>query len=160
MNLFLKVIMSPFIVLKFLFLFLISLVTSSCKAGVKINGTLYDYKIIRVVDGDTIDIEANFLPPELGKHLKLRIYGIDTPEKGHQAKCNAERKKAEIATKFVEEKIANAKVIKVELRKWDKFGGRVLGDLIIDGQRLSDLLISEDLAVSYDGGRKNKNWCG
>jgi len=153
-----KVLLSPFIFLKFLFILLLSLFTTSCKVG-KINGTLYDYKVIRVIDGDTIDIEASFLPPELGKHLKLRIYGIDTPEKGHQAKCNAERKKSEIATKFVEDKIANAKVIKVELRKWDKFGGRVLGDLIIDGYRLSDLLISEDLAVSYDGGRKTKNWC-
>lgn len=119
----------------------------------------YDFKVLRVVDGDTIDIDAQFLPPELGKHLKLRVYGVDTPEKGHQAKCNAERRKAQTATEFVEEKIANAKVIKVELRKWDKFGGRVLGDLIIDGKRLSELLVEEGHAVSYDGGRKSKNWC-
>lgn len=119
----------------------------------------YDFKVLRVVDGDTIDIDAQFLPPELGKHLKLRVYGVDTPEKGHQAKCNAERRKAQTATEFVEEKVANAKVIKVELRKWDKFGGRVLGDLIIDGKRLSELLVEEGHAVSYDGGRKSKNWC-
>jgi len=119
----------------------------------------YDFKVLRVIDGDTIDIDAQFLPPELGKHLKLRVYGVDTPEKGHQAKCNAERRKAQTATEFVEEKVANAKVIKVELRKWDKFGGRVLGDLIIDGKRLSELLVEEGHAVSYDGGRKSKNWC-
>lgn len=119
----------------------------------------YDFKVLRVVDGDTVDIDAPFLPPELGKHLKLRVYGVDTPEKGHQAKCNAERRKAQTATEFVEEKVANAKVIKVELRKWDKFGGRVLGDLIIDGKRLSELLVEEGHAVSYDGGRKSKNWC-
>jgi micrococcal nuclease len=119
----------------------------------------YDFKVLRVIDGDTIDIDAQFLPPELGKHLKLRVYGVDTPEKGHQAKCNEERRKAQTATEFVQEKVANAKVIKVELRKWDKFGGRVLGDLIIDGKRLSDLLVEEGHAVSYDGGRKSKNWC-
>lgn len=119
----------------------------------------YDFKVLRVIDGDTVDIDAQFLPPELGKHLKLRVYGVDTPEKGHQAKCNAERRKAQTATEFVEEKVANAKVIKVELRKWDKFGGRVLGDLIIDGKRLSELLVEEGHAVSYDGGRKSKNWC-
>lgn len=119
----------------------------------------YDFKVLRVVDGDTVDIDAQFLPPELGKHLKLRVYGVDTPEKGHQAKCNAERRKAQTATEFVEEKIANAKVIKVELRKWDKFGGRVLGDIIIDGKRLSELLVEEGHAISYDGGRKSKNWC-
>lgn len=151
-----KIIMSPFRLIKYTFLFLFSLFVFSPQ---KVYGTHYDFKVIRVVDGDTIDIEANFLPPELGKHLKLRIYGIDTPEKGHQAKCNAERRKAEEATKFVEEIISKAKVIKVELRKWDKFGGRVLGDLIIDEQRLSEIMISKGYAVSYDGGRKSKNWC-
>ncbi len=62
----------------------------------------YDFKVLRVIDGDTIDIDAQFLPPELGKHLKLRVYGVDTPEKGHQAKCNEERRKAQTATEFVQ----------------------------------------------------------
>ena len=154
----LRIILSPFWLIKLIVVFLFSFLVSACKGEVK--RTQYDYKVIRVVDGDTIDIEVPFLPKELGNHLKLRIYGVDTPEKGHQAKCNAERRKAEKATKFVESKIASAKEIKVEFRKWDKFGGRVLGDLIIDGERLSDILVSEGLAVSYDGGRKSKNWCG
>jgi len=123
------------------------------------HGNHYEYKVIRVIDGDTIDIEVSFLPPELGNSLKLRIYGIDTPEKGHQAKCNAERKKAASATQYVQDLLASAKVVKVEFRKWDKFGGRVLGDLIIDNQRLSQLLIDSGHAIPYDGGRKNKNWC-
>lgn len=154
---FFKIIMSPFIVLKFIFLFIFSLFVSSNR--IEAYGNHYDYKVIRVIDGDTVDIEAEFLPPELGKHLKLRIYGIDTPEKGHQAKCNAERRRSDEATKYVQDLLASAKVVKVEFRKWDKFGGRVLGDLIIDNQRLSQLLIDSGHAVSYDGGRKNKNWC-
>lgn len=153
-----NVLLKIFDIFKLVIVFLVTLPLLAREAGSKDFGK-YDFKVLRVVDGDTIDIDAQFLPPELGKHLKLRIYGIDTPEKGHQAKCNAERRKSEEATKFVEDKISNAKVIKVELRKWDKFGGRVLGDLIIDNQRLSQLLIDAGHAVSYDGGRKNKNWC-
>ena len=42
----------------------------------------YDFKITRVLDGDTVEFEAKFLIPELGNKLKLRILGVDTPEKG------------------------------------------------------------------------------
>jgi endonuclease YncB( thermonuclease family) len=153
-----NVLLKIFDIFKCIIVFIVTLPFLVSEAKAKDFGK-YDFKVLRVIDGDTVDIEAEFLPPELGKHLKLRIYGIDTPEKGHQAKCNAERRKSEAATEFVREKISNAKDIKVEIRKWDKFGGRVLGDLILDGERLSDILISEGHAVSYDGGRKNKNWC-
>lgn len=119
---------------------------------------LYDYKIIRVKDGDTVEFEAAFLPAPLKPVLSLRILGVDTPEKAPRAQCPAEAAGGEAATSFTKHVVAQAKNIRVELKSWDKFGGRVLGDLIIDGKRLSDMLIEQKLARAYHGEAK-KSWC-
>lgn len=120
--------------------------------------TLYDYKIIRVIDGDTVEIEANFLPPPLKPSLKLRIYGIDTPEKKSRAKCDLEAELSKKATAFTQKVINESISKKIKIRKWDKYGGRVLGDIILDGKSLEALLLNEGLAKPYDGGKKS-SWC-
>mgnify|MGYP003334948626 FL=1 len=45
------------------------------------------------------------------------------------------------------------------MKKWDKYGGRVLGDLIIDDKRLSTRLLEAGFAVQYEGEKKVKDWC-
>lgn len=118
----------------------------------------YDYRIRRVIDGDTVEIVVPYLPMELGNFLKLRIYGVDTPEKGFRAQCSIEGTKAESATQFTEKAIANAKVKQIRLVKWDKYGGRVLGDVVLDGKSLRMMLIQNGHAVEYYGAKK-KSWC-
>lgn len=119
----------------------------------------YPYKVTRVIDGDTIEIEVDFLPPELGNKLKVRILGVDTAEKGGLAKCEKEKKTSTDAKHFVEEMISRSLDISVEIKKWDKYGGRVLGDIILDGKKLSVILLENNFAVSYDGRKKIKDWC-
>ena len=119
---------------------------------------IYDYRVLRIIDGDTIEIEAPFLPDPLKKVLHLRVMGVDTPEKSFRAKCEKERILAGHATDFTTIQIRDAKVIKVEIKKWDKYGGRVLGDLILDGDRLSKKLIDSKYAVPYYGAKK-PDWC-
>jgi len=46
----------------------------------------------------------------------------------------------------------------VILKQWDKYGGRVLGDLLLDGKSLRELLLENNYAVSYNGAKK-PNWC-
>ena len=46
---------------------------------------IYDFPITRVIDGDTVAFQANFLPPPLKQELSVRVFGVDTPEKGHRA---------------------------------------------------------------------------
>lgn len=121
-------------------------------------GNLYDYKVTRVVDGDTVEFEALFLPDPLPKKLSIRVLGVDTPEKGGRAKCEKEAKLAAAASEFTKKSVANAKVIQIELKEWDKFGGRVLGDVIIDGKSLSKELIEKGHARPYFGEAK-KSWC-
>ena len=118
----------------------------------------YDFKIVKVNDGDTVVFEAPFMPAPLKPQLSLRVLGVDTPEKGARAGCTAEAKAAEAASAFTKNIVANATTIKVELKEHDKFGGRVLGDLIIDGQRLSALLIQNGHARPYFG-EKKASWC-
>jgi len=118
----------------------------------------YDFKIVKVNDGDTVVFEAPFMPAPLKPQLSLRVLGVDTPEKGARAGCPAEAKAAEAASAFTKNIVANATTIKVELKEHDKFGGRVLGDLIIDGQRLSALLIQNGHARPYFGDKK-ASWC-
>ena len=116
-------------------------------------------KIIRVIDGDTILISAPFLPKELKQTLSIRINGIDTPEKGKKAKCPYEENLSQQATAYVQEEIKNGKMIRVKLIKWDKYGGRVIGDVMINGISLAEKLIAANYAVKYNGKGKKKDWC-
>ena len=122
-------------------------------------GPLYDFKVLRVIDGDTVEIEADFLPPPLKPTLKLRILGVDTPEKKSRAKCTSESRLAEKASMFTQKTISEGLIKKIQIKSWDKYGGRVLGDVIVDGQSLKNLLLSKGLAKPYDGGKK-VGWCG
>ena len=118
----------------------------------------YNYKITRILDGDTVGFEAAFLPDPLKKELLIRIYGVDTPEKGHRAQCPDEAKKGTAATQFTANALNNAKKIEVAIGNWDKFGGRVLGDVFVDGQSLRKLLIQNGFAREYYGEAK-QSWC-
>ena len=118
----------------------------------------YNYKITRVLDGDTVGFEASFLPEPLKKELLIRVYGVDTPEKGHRAQCVIENEKGQAATKFTANALNNAKKIEVAIGNWDKFGGRVLGDVFVDGQSLRKLLIQNGFAREYYGEAK-QSWC-
>jgi endonuclease YncB( thermonuclease family) len=90
--------------------------------------------------------------------LSLRVLGVDTPEKGGRAQCPSEDALAQKASAFTKDAVAKAKVIQFEIKDHDKFGGRVLGDVILDGQRLSELLIKNGYARAYFG-EKKQSWC-
>ena len=53
-------------------------------------GVTYDAVITRVIDGDTVAFQADFLPAPLKKELSIRVFGVDTPEKGFRAQCPSE----------------------------------------------------------------------
>jgi endonuclease YncB( thermonuclease family) len=119
---------------------------------------VYDVVITRVIDGDTVAFQAPFLPDPLKKELAVRIFGVDTPEKGHRAKCPAEAQRGTAATEFTKQAVANSKQRQVALMDWDKFGGRVLGDVILDGKSLRNELIQRGFAREYYGEAKT-SWC-
>jgi endonuclease YncB( thermonuclease family) len=121
-------------------------------------GVTYDTMIVRAVDGDTVVIAAPYLPAPLKPEFGVRIFGVDTPEKGFRAKCESEKKRGEQASIFTKDVIAATKKHQVVLYDWDKFGGRVLGDILLDGMSLRALLIKNGFAREYFGDAK-QSWC-
>ena len=119
---------------------------------------VYDFPITRIIDGDTVAFEAEFLPDPLKKELSIRVYGVDTPEKSWRGECDSEKELGEKASKFTKKLIDEAVDVQVAIYKWDKFGGRVLGDIIIDGKSLRYALIEKGYAREYYGDKK-ESWC-
>jgi len=121
-------------------------------------GVTYDAQIVRVNDGDTVVISAPFLPKPLKPELAVRVFGVDTPEKGFRAQCPSEDARGQAATEFTKKAVAGTKKHQVILYGWDKFGGRVLGDMILDGVSLRAELIRNGFAREYFGEAK-QSWC-
>ncbi len=121
-------------------------------------GVIYDTNITRVIDGDTVAFEAAWLPDPLKKELSIRVFGVDTPEKGFRAQCPKEDVMGQKATEFTKKAVASAKTRRVIIMEWDKYGGRLLGDVILDGKSLRQALIANGLAREYYGEAKT-SWC-
>jgi endonuclease YncB( thermonuclease family) len=138
-------------------IFALFAISGICYAEPTNKTNLYDWKILKYVDGDTVEVQADFLPVELGNHLLLRIYGVDTPEKGWRAQSDHERQMGEKASVFTKNLLQNAKVIKIQVICWDKYGGRLLGDVIIDDKSLRQLLLENKYAREYYGNKK-ESW--
>ncbi len=121
-------------------------------------GVTYDVLLTRAIDGDTVAFQANWLPDPLKKELSIRVFGVDTPEKGHRAKCPQEDARGQAATQFTKDTINKSQKRQVVLMEWDKYGGRVLGDVLLDGKSLRMLLITNGFAREYYGEAKT-SWC-
>ena len=121
-------------------------------------GVVYDANILRASDGDTVVVEALWVPNPIKKEIAIRVYGVDTPEKSFRAQCPAEDAKGQAASAFTKDLIAKATKKQYVLYSWDKFGGRVLGDIVLDGKSLRDQLIANGYARAYFGEAK-QSWC-
>lgn len=117
-------------------------------------------------DGDTIYTHLE-LPEPLNKAY-IRLYGIDTPEKGFRAKCDQEAVLAEEAHTFLEHVLKYSESLYLTSMHWDKYGGRILAKVFVrkeydDGEayyiEIAPLLVKEGYAVSYYGDKKTHNWC-
>jgi endonuclease YncB( thermonuclease family) len=135
------------------------LAVSSCVFAQKApQGVMYEAQVIKVTDGDTVVIAAPYLPQPLKPQLAVRVYGVDTPEKGHRAQCPSEAQRGEQASAFTKNIVSKSVKRQVILYGWDKFGGRVLGDMVLDGQSLRAQLIANGFAREYYGEAK-QSWC-
>ena len=121
-------------------------------------GVTYDAQILKVTDGDTVVIAAPFLPAPLKPQLAVRVYGVDTPEKGHRAKCPSEAQRGDAASAFTKQAVASTQKHQVIIYGWDKFGGRILGDMVLNGVSLRAELIRNGFAREYYGDAK-QSWC-
>ena len=123
---------------------------------------MYEYKckILRVVDGDTVDIDIDLGFGVWMHKERVRMMGIDTPES--RTKDTVEKAFGLASKNRLKEllPIGSIQVLKTEIDKSgeDKKGkfGRILGDFLIEGKRATDILIEEGHAVAYFGGSKEE----
>ena len=117
-------------------------------------------KITKVLDGDTIDVVID-LGFDLYKKERVRIAGVDTPEKRTR---NLEEKALGLdATNWLKDKLEGAisgdddLVIRTELVGGTGKYGRLLGWCYIGDSTVSlnEQMIEEGYAHAYDGGTKN-----
>ena len=120
-------------------------------------------KINRVVDGDTIDVTID-LGFDLAKKERVRIAGVDTPEK--RTRDLEEKALGLDATawmkKHLEETIKGEDelTIRTELKGGMGKYGRLLGWLYVGESdvSLNEQMIEEGYAWEYDGGTKKKDF--
>lgn len=108
-------------------------------------------EVLKVVDGDTLDVRVKLLPFPLLTDVRIRMQGIDTWETRTR---NAEEKKKGLAAKqrLIE---LTAKNILACLTKRDKYG-RWLGVLYSGKVNLNRQMLREGHAYEYDGGKRRE----
>ena len=82
----------------------------------------YDWKVTKVVDGDTVKFEAPWVPDPIKKEMSIRVYGVDTPEKGFRGQCDKEKAAGEAATNFTKAMVKKGKSIKIAI--WNSMNNR------------------------------------
>jgi len=117
-----------------LFLFL----TSTCTTTQYLSG-----EVVRVADGDTFTMLVE------GQQQRIRLHGIDCPEKGQPY--------SRVATQFTKDMLALGKV-KVQRMDTDRYG-RVVGIVLInDTINLNERLLAAGLAWHYKNYDRNPEW--
>ena len=120
---------------------------------------MYEYRssLVKIIDGDTIDVDLDLGFAVVLKKQRIRLYGINTPESRTRDK---EEKLYGLAAKArLRELLEQADTITVKTaidKKARGKYGRILGTIYIDDINVNQLLVDEGHAIVYDGGTKNK----
>ena len=120
-------------------------------------------EINKVVDGDTIDVTID-LGFDLYKKERVRIAGVDTPEK--RTRDLEEKALGLDATEWMKKNLEGAidgddeLTIRTELKGGVGKYGRLLGWLYVGDEEISlnELMIQEGYAWEFDGGTKKKDF--
>lgn len=114
----------------------------------------YNATAVRVVDGDTIVMNIDVFPTQTNT-LYVRLRGVDAPELNAGTDC--EKQLAASAKQFVETAVMAMPIVLKDV-SLDKYGGRIVADVLVNGVSLSKLLIARGHGHEYDGSRK-QSWC-
>jgi endonuclease YncB( thermonuclease family) len=117
---------------------------------------------IEVIDGDTVRFNGT----------AYRLVGFDTPERGDKARCEDERRRAEVATTRLRALVTSGDAHLTPVACACRPGqegtrncnyGRLCGSLSIGGRDVGAILIGEGLAHSYVCGAttcpQRRPWC-
>ena len=129
---------------------------------------MYEYrcKVLKIVDGDTVDVDIDLGFGIVLKNERVRVMGIDTPES--RTRDKVEKQFGLAAKKRLKEMLDNKSgpILKTQINKKGedmkgKFG-RILGDFTVyhaptDAWRMvTEIMVEEGHAVAYFGGSKDE----
>ena len=129
---------------------------------------MYEYRatVLKVIDGDTVDVDIDLGFGIVLKDERVRIMGIDTPES--RTRDLLEKKFGLAAKAKLSELLKGTPILKTQINKdgedmKGKFG-RILGDFIVadgyggyaNGSLVTEIMIAEGHAVPYTGGSKEE----
>ena len=117
---------------------------------------MYRYKvtIVKVIDGDTVDVDIDLGFSVVLKKQRVRLYEIDTPESRTR---DLEEKKFGLASKnYLLNKLDNADTITLVSHDKGKLG-RILGELFVDDdtKSVNMHMVDDHHAVYYYGQNKD-----
>ena len=117
---------------------------------------MYEYKckLVKVVDGDTVDVDIDLGFDVWLRKQRIRLYGVNAPES--RTRDLEEKKKGLEAKAYTLEMLSrNDGKFTVKSHGVGKYG-RLLGEIFIEGEEksLNELLIENGHAYEYDGGKK------
>jgi micrococcal nuclease len=117
----------------------------------------YKTKVVRVVDGDTVDVDVDLGFGVWLRKERVRLYGIDTPESRTRDK---EEKKYGLAAKtFLKNALGKSPILKTTKDGKGKYG-RILGEFLVvedtgNTININQLLIEQHHAAAYHGQSKD-----
>ena len=110
----------------------------------------YEAEVLRVIDGDTLDLFID-LGFKVGFNTRIRMIGIDTPEKWHPY--------GKVVKAYLQQILEGNKIM-LDVTKKDKYG-RYLGVVYLnkgDEQSVNDKLIEINMAKAYHGASRADIW--
>ena len=116
---------------------------------------MYEYrcKILRIVDGDTVDVDIDLGFGVWIHKERVRLAGIDTPES--RTRDKEEKVYGLLAKNWLKKHIDKDIIITTHVNNEKGKFGRILGTVWKDGVNINEQMIAEGHAVSYHGQNKD-----
>jgi micrococcal nuclease len=126
---------------------------------------MYEYrvKIVKVVDGDTVDVDIDLGFGVWLKKQRVRLFGIDTPES--RTRDLVEKRFGNMEKDYLKSRLSSGAILGTRLDKKGKFG-RILGEFfVLDNEghpqfevkvNVNEELIAKHHAVAYHGQSKEE----
>lgn len=110
----------------------------------------YNAEVIRVVDGDTVELNID-LGFRMWMRANCRFYGVNAPEL--HSSIEEVREQAKKAKEFVESKLPAGSKVSILSKKLDKYGRPLVRIFYIDGENpsacINDQLLENELAIEF-----------
>lgn len=119
----------------------------------------YNCNVVRVVDGDTVDVDIDLGFGIWIRNERVRLYGIDTPES--RTRDLREKFYGKYAGSYLSEKLGESCILRTKKDRAGKFG-RVLGEFVVYDEHsdswmsVNEMMVRDFVAVPYHGQSKDE----